>query len=236
VTIPQSHVRQSRTIRLIASAHHKPPVLQPLAPSFGALSKVEALESVTSARLAAQQKGIPGVAAEALASGYGYTYINAAFAYPRLSGSRFNSHTWGAWYCSFAVDTALEEVTFHLNRALGAITRYENTTHYVELLADFDAIFHDLCYIVPPHPCLDPDVSIGYPLGQQLATELRQAGSNGIVYHSVRHPGGTCLVAFWPGLIQNFQRGEVWKLEWRGDPRPVISKMAAASDAQDIVH
>ncbi len=71
-----SRVSQRRTVRLISNANHKPPVLEKLASSYGARAHLEALESVTSARQNVQQKGIPGLAPEALASGYGFTYIS----------------------------------------------------------------------------------------------------------------------------------------------------------------
>jgi hypothetical protein len=120
---------KERTVRLIASAHHKPPVLEQLASSFGARTLLEDLESVTSGGQVAQQVGIPGVAPDALAQGYGYTYINAAFAYPRHDGSRFNPKEWGAWYSAYAVSTALQEVAFHLTRALEcAGGDYDNVT------------------------------------------------------------------------------------------------------------
>lgn len=73
-------VSQSRTVRLISNANHKPPVLQALAPTYGALTHLEALESVTSDRQQAQQKGVPGIAPEALARGYGHSFVNAALA------------------------------------------------------------------------------------------------------------------------------------------------------------
>jgi hypothetical protein len=57
---------------------------------------------------------------------------------------------------------------------------------------------------------------------------MRKAGHNGIVYPSVRHAGGVCLAAFWPGLIQNFQQGETWILKWAGEPTPVITRAAGA--------
>jgi RES domain-containing protein len=185
---------------------------------------IEALESVTSARQTAQHHGLPGIAANELAGGYGYSYINAAFAYPRHEGSRFNPKQWGAWYSAFDVDTSWAEVSFHLTRALAAAGGYfDNTTYYVELLADFKAEFVDLRgEAVPAHPCLHPDTAVGYPAGQALADELRTSGANGIVYPSARRPNGTCLVAFWPGLVQNFQRGQTWILKWTGDPDPTI--------------
>jgi RES domain-containing protein len=220
-----SRVSQSRTIRLISNANHKPPVLERLAPTFGARSKLEALENVTSGRQEAQQMGIPGIAPEAMASGYGYNYVNAAFAYTRPKGNRFNPPEWGVWYCSFQVETSLEEVAYHLTRALKACgADFDNETRYIELLADFEVELADLRNLHPVPDCLHDDVTIGYPAGQTFAANLRESGLNGIVYPSVRHIGGTCLAAFWPGMIQNFQQGATWILKWTGDPKPSITK------------
>jgi hypothetical protein len=60
-------------VRLISNANHKPSVLLALAPTHGALENLEALESVTNRRQEAQQKGVPGIAPGALATGYGYS-------------------------------------------------------------------------------------------------------------------------------------------------------------------
>ncbi|WP_247548076.1 RES family NAD+ phosphorylase [Bradyrhizobium sp. 177] len=210
---------------MIANANHKPPILEALAPSYGARSNLEALESVTSGRQEVQQQGLPGIAPEAMASGYGYTYINAAFAYRRPRGNRFNPAAWGAWYSSLHHQTSHQEVAYHLTRELQACgADFDNETRYVELLSDFDADFVDLRGIDPRPECLHDDVAIGYPNGQKLAEEVRAAGQNGIVYPSVRHEGGTCVAAFWPGLIQNFQIGETWMFKWTGDPVPTIER------------
>ena len=222
-----SRVSARRTVRLISNANHKPPVLETLVSSYGARAHLEALESVTSARQNVQQKGIPGLAPEALASGYGFTYINAALAYTRPYGNRFNPPGWGAWYCAFDCETSLQEVAFHLTRALQAAGGdFDNETRYIELLADFEADFVDLRHQNPMPDCLHPDTSIGYPAGQELADQVRQSGHNGIVYPSARHEAGVCLAAFWPGLIQNFQQGETWILKWAGSSTPTIAKAA----------
>lgn len=228
MNIARCRITQDRTVRLITSAHHKPAVLSALASTFGAQTNLEDLESVTSDRLEAEQQGVPGISPEAMAAGYGYTYINAAFAYTRPDGNRFNPREWGAWYASFEARTALCEVGYHLTRALTASKRYyDNTTRCVELLADFDAEFADL----RGHKTasyLHPDIEVGYPAGQKLAATLREDGANGIVYPSLRRDGGTCLVAFWPGLIRNFQRGATWEFVWSGNPDPTITQVAAA--------
>jgi RES domain-containing protein len=221
-----SRVSRSRTVRLISNANHKPSVLLALASTHGALENLEALESVTNRRQEAQQKGVPGIAPGALATGHGYSFVNAAFAYTRPKGNRFNPPDWGVWYSAFHHDTALQEVAYHLTRAIAAAgARFDNETRYIELLADVDADFVDLRNLDPASDCLNADPAIGYPAGQKLAGETRDAGYNGIVYPSVRHRGGVCLAVFWPGLIQNFQHGATWVLKWAGDPTPTITRV-----------
>ncbi|MGH9597488.1 MAG: RES family NAD+ phosphorylase [Edaphobacter sp.] len=46
-----------------------------------------------------------------------------------------------------------------------------------------------------------------YADSQQLAATLLAEQSNGVVYPSVRHKGGTCIVCFRPTLVYNVRRG-----------------------------
>ena len=46
-----------------------------------------------------------------------------------------------------------------------------------------------------------------YARPQRLAERLLTRKSNGVVYPSVRHPGGTCLAVFRPALVYNVRRG-----------------------------
>ena len=72
---------------------------------------------------------------------------------------------------------------------------------------------------------LHKDPAIGYPAGQSLARQLRiDHTSNGIVYPSIRHIGGTCLVCFRPDLVQNLRQGGIWRLEWQGTPTPSVTR------------
>lgn len=224
MTLPTASLAQRNTVCLIPTGRLKEPVLLPLARYHGALEDLTDLESATNARLRAQRTGLPDLAPEELAFGRpNHTLINAAFTHTRRGGNRFNDEGRGAWYCAFEVETALQEVAFHLARALDDIGRYENVTDYAELVADFIGPFHDLRNVEPRPACLDPDPAVGYPAGQALARELRAGGSNGIVYPSIRHPGGTCLVAFHPSSVQNARQGVVWRLEWQGTREPAIS-------------
>ena len=187
---PTVEIAQRNTIRLISTGRLKGPVLLPLSANQGALEDLADLESATNGRLQAQDTGLPELDPRELVFGRpGYTFVNAAFTHTRPGGNRFNDENRGAWYCAFNVETSIGEVSYHLNRELEAIGRFENVTDYAELIADFFGSFHDIRSVdVTIEVALSGDPAIAYPAGQSLAKRLRaEDSSNGIVYPSVRH-------------------------------------------------
>lgn len=225
---PLADLAQRDTIRLISTGRLKPPALLALAAGQDALADLAALESATNDRLRAEQSGLPDLDRRELVFGRpGYSFINAAFSHVRPGGNRFNDEARGAWYCAFESATAQREVTYHLGRELAAVGRFDNTTDYAELVADFIGPFHDLRRIDrTKEASLNADPAVGHAAGQRLARRLRaEAASNGIVYPSARHSGGTCLVAFRPDLVQNLRQGGVWRMAWRGETEPVITRV-----------
>jgi len=78
----------------------------------------------------------------------------------------------------------------------------------------------------PKPDCLHPDPAIGYPAGNRLADTARGRGLNGVVYPSVRHSAGTCLVALWPAVVQSVTQGSVLRLVWSGSRTPTVSHLA----------
>ena len=224
MTLPSTvDVAQRDTVRLISTGRLKEPVLLPLAANSDALTDLATLESITNGRVQAQDHGLPDLDPRELLFGRaGHTFINAAFTHTRPGGNRFNGEGRGAWYCAFAAETALGEVSYHLTRELEAVGCFDNVTDYAELVADFIGLFHDLRNDDGAGAAtLHPSPAVAYPAGQALAQRLRaEADSNGILYPSVRHSGGTCLVAFRPDLVQNLRQGGIWRLEWQGEPVP----------------
>lgn len=212
-------------IRLIPESRHKHPVLRGVVDTDEEAEILAALEGETSVRLIAEREGSPALDRRELAFArrahdlklYGQSHINAAFAYTRPTGNRFNTGDRGAWYCSYSILTSAAEVGFHRTRELGFIGVYEDEARYVELLADFIGDFPDLDGETG-HPALNPDPDTGYPAGQALAAQLRAEGHRGLLYPSARHPGGRCFVAFDPGIIQNVRPGASWVLVWSGAP------------------
>lgn len=216
-----------RTIRLVSTARLRPPVLRPLVDDDSELAALAELEGATSARLIGQEIGTGGTNPKELLFGVPHAvFINASFAYakPRML-SRFNGPTRGAWYAALALETARREVLFHMHAFLAAAGDFHATVEYVEMLASFAGRFVDLRGIDPAPLCLHPDQAIGYPSGNALAEATRSEGLNGIIYPSVRHAGGTCIVALWPHVVQSVVQGDVYRAAWTGSPEPTFLKM-----------
>jgi hypothetical protein len=203
-------VRQDDTHRLIPSRYAEEGVLSALADEDDDLSDLYELEGATNGRLLAEAAGAPGIGVHELVFGIpNANIVNATFCYANPQGSRFNSHLRGAWYAGFAQDTSVVEVTFHLGEWLREVHwRPEDWEKpqvfpYVDFLADFRGEFHDLRNARGFGDCLQRDT---YVPSQALAATLLGAGAPGIVYPSVRHNGGTCLVCFRPALVIHVRR------------------------------
>ena len=219
---PLTALRQFDTCRLLPSrfADVEDSVLAPLAEDDAHLRDLFDLDNATNARLRTQNGGAAGIAVDELVFGVpNFRIINAAYTYAHPQGSRFNDSRRGAWYCAFDADTALAEVIFHKTVEYAEINRFDDSVQYQCMLADFTAAFHDLRGQPRYAACLAPD---SYVDSQTLAERLLDGGSLGVLYPSVRRPGGTNLACFRPALVGNVRKGAVYRLTWRGNPQPTV--------------
>lgn len=212
-----------KTVRLVTTARLRAAVLTALVDDEDELQALAEIEGATSARRIAQDRGISGLAANELVYDVPHAhFINASFAYAKpQQPNRFNGGDRGAWYAALDVATCLREVGFHLTNALADAGDFNATVEYAEMFCSLAGDFLDLRQ-ASDHPSLDPDKAKAYPIGNALADSARAAGLNGIIYPSVRHPGGTCLVALRPAAVQSVRQGAVYRMTWRGDPTPTI--------------
>lgn len=218
-------LRRFDTCRLIPSrfADLEDSVLGPLADDDGMLRDLFDLDNATNDRLRGESGLLPGIGVDELVFGVpNFRIINAAYTYARPEGSRFNDGERGAWYCAFEIETALAEVTFHKTVEYQEIGRFDDSVNYQALLADFSATFHDLRGADAWEACLDPETYVG---SQALAADLLDAGSMGVIYPSVRRPGGTNLACFRPALVGNVRKGHAYRLTWAGSPLPVVESL-----------
>lgn len=219
-------IAQDRTVRLVATARRRDPVLGKLvAPAD--LAALAEIEGVTSGRLRAQETGAERLDRRELVYGVAHAhFINAAFAYfmPRTL-NRFNGPGRGAWYAALARETCVAEVAFHMERELTNTADFNATVDYAELYASFIGDFVDLRAAKPRPQFLAPDPATSYAAGNAFADAVRAAGHYGIVYPSARHAGGTCLVALVPHAVQSVVQGAVIRLVWTGTPGPQVSQL-----------
>jgi hypothetical protein len=226
VPFPVSRIAMDRTVRLVSTARLRDPVLLKLVGQRHQEDLAE-IEGATSGRLTAQQQGTEGLEVRELVGGLPHAnFINAAFAYFRPRElNRFNGPARGAWYAALQVETCQVEVAFHLTRELQRVNDFNAIVDYAEMFASFAGEFVDLRTVDPRPDCLHPDPAVGYPAGNSLAELARNNGHNGIVYPSVRHDGGTCLVALWPTAVQSVAQGRVLRATWAGAPTPEWSEL-----------
>jgi RES domain-containing protein len=225
---PVAAIRQFDTSRLIPSrfADAESSVLAAIADDDQHLAELFELDNATNQRLVAEHGGLAGIGVDELVFGIpNFRIINAAYTYARPEGSRFNDGERGAWYCSFEIRTALEEVIFHKSVEYAEIDRFDDVVTYQEFLADFNAAFHDLRGDTRHKSCLSPS---SYIKSQALALRLLASESLGVVYPSVRHPGGTNLACFRPALVGNVRKGRVFRLTWNGPGRPSVKNISGA--------
>ena len=221
---PVKRITQDRTVRLVASARLRDPILLALV-GPDELRALEEIDGATSARLRAQESGDERLDPRELVFGIPHAhFINAAFAYWRPKNlNRFNGPGRGAWYAALALETCVAEVSFHIERELANVADFNAVVDYAELFASFIGDFVDLRDARPRPKCLDGDPAAGYPAGNRFADAVRAAGHYGIVYPSLRHAGGTCLVALVPHAVQSVAQGRVIRLTWAGKPGPRVS-------------
>lgn len=212
-----------KTTRLVTTARLRAAVLAPLVDNEDELALLGEIEGATSARLRAEERGISGLARDELVHDVPHArFINASFAYSKpLQPNRFNGANRGAWYAALSVQTCLREVGFHLTNMLADAGSFTATVEYGEMFCSLAGDFLDLRQR-PDHAALGADTTVAYPLGNALALSARAEGLNGIIYPSVRHPGGTCLVALRPAAVQSVRQGAIYRMVWGGQPEPMV--------------
>jgi RES domain-containing protein len=219
-----SLVRRYDTHRLIPSKFSvNESVLGDIADDDAHLQDIFDLDGATNDRLLAENERLPGIGVHELIFGVPYyRIVNASFTHAHPLGSRFNSPERGAWYTAFELETAQSEVAFHKTVQLAEINRFEDEVTFDDYLSDLSGDFHDLREAPDFEDCLDPNQ---YVDSQALAERLMDANSLGVVYPSVRHRGGTCLVCFRPALVTNVRKGQTIEFRWEGKPTPSIKRI-----------
>jgi hypothetical protein len=140
-------------------------------------------------------------------------YLRKAFCEPSRP-SRFCDGTYPVCYSAENRATAIEESKHSRSVFLKSTRESPSTFPMRAYFLDISGSFHDLRAQKASRPDVyDPD---SYAASSILGTHLWKARSSGIIYDSVRDPGGQCLASFSPAVILNYQLGDVFLYVWDG--------------------
>jgi hypothetical protein len=217
---PETHVRWTRTCRLVPSRYPTAGLFDRVADPDD-LPELFELEGWTNDRLSAELGLLHLIPEDEWVAGPMSSVVMAAFCHPPAGGARFSDETRGAWYAGRTLDTALVESMRRRATELAEIGVDETRLQMRLYHADFDAPFHDVREGTW-EAVLDP---ASHSAGQDLGRRLLDAGSNGVVYPSVRHEGGECVATFRPRLVTNVQVGGHFEYAWRGGPAPIARRL-----------
>jgi hypothetical protein len=175
------------------------------------LEALYAVEALTNDRLREELGQLELVPRDRRVSGPGTQPVMAAFTHVNPDGSRFSDGTYGVFYAAKALGTAVAETMHHRAKFMAATAE---PAMKIEMRCYRMAVrgrLHDLRRGWPA--MLDPD---DYAPPQALARALRAAGSDGVVYPSVRDPGGQCAGLFYPDLAGPCVQAQHLIYEWDG--------------------
>lgn len=171
-----------------------------------------AIEAMTNPRLRQETGELDLVPAARRIAGPGSTPVMAAFTHPNRDGSRFADGDAGVFYAARTMETAVRETMYHRARFMAATAEPAMKIEMRAYRTGVRARLHDLR---GPgfRDVLAPD---SYLASRALARRLRGAGSDGLVYPSVRHAGGECVAAFYPDLVAPCRQGRHLVYSWDG--------------------
>ncbi len=183
------------------------------------------LESMTNPRIRNEVGELSLVPVVDRVSGPNASVVMAPFTHLSPQGTRFTDGHFGAYYAAESVDTAIAETRFHRENFLRATSQPPMELEMRCYLADVASELHDLRGLrVPLRDVYDP---ASYVASQKLGRELRNAGSNGIAFESVRRPGGECVAVFRPRLVQNVRQSVHLRYAWDGNSIARVYEMRA---------
>ena len=151
-------------------------------------------------------------------AGPGASWVLASFTHVSNDRpSRFSDGSYGVYYAGDSLDTALAEHSFHMGRFFARTAEPAGWRSEVrQLIGSIDAELMDIRGEEEGFAALlDPDPA-AYAVSQAFAAKARGDGINGLVYPSVRNPGGTCIAAFWPDVVRPPVQGDHFRYHWNG--------------------
>jgi len=172
------------------------------------------LESMTNPRIRNEKGELKLVPADDRVSGPNASIVMAPFTHLSREGTRFTDGTFGAYYAAESLETSIAETRYHSENFLRATREAPTEQEKRCYVADVSCDLHDIRTRRRDLPAVYDPVS--YAASQKLGRALRDAGSNGVAFESVRRTGGECVAVYRPRLVQNVRQGVHLRYAWDG--------------------
>ena len=231
--IPVSAVAWRGAVRIIRSLHPPIDLFEDIADPADWPLLISA-EQKTNPRLMETIGNLDLVPEDRRVGGPGASFLMASFTHVSPDRpTRFSAGAYGVLYVGDRFEVALLETVYHHGRFMARTQEPAGwTSQFREIVLDVSGSLHDLRIDAAAHAAaLDPD---DYTAAQAMGAGLRAAGSEGIVYPSVRCAGGECAGLFYPDLAATPVQGRHLDYHWDG-ARVDIYRDAGSGEVYRIV-
>lgn len=133
------------------------------------------------------------------------------------SESRFSDGTFGVYYTAKTLHTALKESIYHRELFLGDTDQPPMLVYARLLLADVEGKFHDIRNLRKTMLQIYTPKRDNYRASQSFGSHLKEVGSAGICYGSVRDPKGECIAVFDRTRITHCREEQWFGYRWDGE-------------------
>lgn len=200
-----------QTFRIIRSIHPPIDLFEDIADPRDWEALV-AVEAKTNPRVRLEIDDLGKVSTARCVSGPGASFVMAPFVHcSPLRPGRFTDGSYGIYYAGDSENVALAETIHHHQKFMGATDEESGWTSGFRVLVG--SVDRDLDDVNAVPGVLDPD---DYSASKSEGRALRDAGSDGLTWNSVRMPGGDCIGAFWPDVVGIPLQGRHYCYHWDG--------------------
>lgn len=216
------------TFRALRAPIELPTLLRDLTPGVD-LDRLATLLALTDPNAAHDLASRSALARADQPEGPGAGWALVAFTAPARP-SRFTDGNRGVWYAGLALETAIAETAYHLERQLRQFREPPQDVPLQVLGAEIAGAFVDLRTLASGAYAAVHDPA-DYTAAHQVGAVVWRRGDDGVVYDSVRHPAGTCVAAFRPRVVHYPRPTHRVEHRWTGSElRLAVPRRIAAGD------
>lgn len=207
----RSHVQWPNTYRIIRSIYPPVDLFEDIADPRDWEALV-AVEAKTNPRIRYEVGDLGKVPANRRVSGAGASYVMAPFVHCSTGRpGRFTDGSYGIYYAGDSEEAAVAETIHHHQKFMSSTPQPPGwTSDFRVLVGSVDRALDDVNAV--------PDVRHphDYTASHVEGRGLWAAGSDGLVWDSVRMPGQRCIGIFWPDAITIPVQGRHYCYHWNG--------------------